>query len=689
MRMRVAIWWVFTCVIAVAPLSGQATNDQISYSPPPAWVVPGPSIARWESTPADGQISLIYQDIQVFADRGNDQIYQAYRVRLLGPQALVAGNLSLSWNPADGGATVHFVRVWRNGNPIDVLKTTHYTVLRREEALEQAKLDGLLTAVMQVPDLQVGDELEVAATIERRNATLKDFSFGFIQLPLIGSNGEYRTRLSWPLGSAPMVRNTPDLDSAITRDAQSFTVSLKKPAAIVPPEQVPLRFQAARQLEYSNFQNWQDLSRAMDSLFTGASRLASDSTLREQIRKIQAQSGNSRLQAEAALRLVQDEVRYVYVGVNGGNLQPATADETWQRKFGDCKAKTVLLLALLKELGIPARAVLVNSLGGDGIDGYLPSPELFDHVLVRASLGGVSYWLDGTRAGDSRLLTVPPGQYRWVLPLSAMGEPLSRGPISAPSLPLFVSITDIDSTAGVDKPARVKFQRVFRGDLALALRWQLAIMPVEDAASALKTEFRKDNAWFLPEQAQWRYDEKAAAVILNVSGTGDLEWKKYDDPGAVGWTIFGYGYYPPARRERLNARDNSLPWAIEFPVFNCFVTTLRLPAPGAGLKWDHSGNDMSQAIAGTTYWRMAELKDGIFRMISSTRNEVPEISAASAAAANARIADFDNNTASVFMARKVDPAPMRQIPVKSITEVPTADAVDWVADDTLCVPREQ
>src|SRR3546814_6567111 len=89
--------------------------------------------------------------------------------------------------------------------------------------------------------------------------------------------------------------------------------------------------------------------------------------------------------ASAALKLVQRDVRYIYVGLGNGNLTPATAEETWQRRYGDCKGKTALLLALLARLGIEAEAVLANNSGGDdGLDERLPNPGMFDHVLVRS-----------------------------------------------------------------------------------------------------------------------------------------------------------------------------------------------------------------------------------------------------------------------------------------------------------------
>src|SRR5207245_7674926 len=40
-----------------------------------------------------------------------------------------------------------------------------------------------------------------------------------------------------------------------------------------------------------------------------------------------------------------------------GGLVPASAETTWSRRFGDCKAKTALLLAILHEFGIEAEPV--------------------------------------------------------------------------------------------------------------------------------------------------------------------------------------------------------------------------------------------------------------------------------------------------------------------------------------------
>ena len=62
------------------------------------------------------------------------------------------------------------------------------------------------------------------------------------------------------------------------------------------------------------------------------------------------------------------------------------------RRFGDCKAKTALLLAVLAELGIQAEPVLVDSQGGDGANGDCP---LRASSIMSSSVPGSAAWFTG------------------------------------------------------------------------------------------------------------------------------------------------------------------------------------------------------------------------------------------------------------------------------------------------------
>ena len=70
---------------------------------------------------------------------------------------------------------------------------------------------------------------------------------------------------------------------------------------------------------------------------------------------------------------MQERVRYVALLMGQGGYVPAAAETNSSRRYGDCKAKTALLLAILHELGIAAEPVVVNAVAGDMVADRLPS----------------------------------------------------------------------------------------------------------------------------------------------------------------------------------------------------------------------------------------------------------------------------------------------------------------------------
>ncbi|NTV11877.1 MAG: tetratricopeptide repeat protein, partial [Zoogloea sp.] len=101
-----------------------------------------------------------------------------------------------------------------------------------------------------------------------------------------------------------------------------------------------------------------------------------------------------------ALQWVQNEIRYFGVSLGESSHRPYPPNEVAKRRFGDCKDKAYLLVTLLRELGIEARPVLVALSSRKMPAKVLPSPNMFDHVIVEAKIDGKSWYLDGTRLGQ-------------------------------------------------------------------------------------------------------------------------------------------------------------------------------------------------------------------------------------------------------------------------------------------------
>ncbi|MDI1296416.1 MAG: transglutaminase domain-containing protein, partial [bacterium] len=453
---------------------------------------------------------------------------------------------------------------------------------------------------------------------------------------------------------------------------------LRDPKSSVMTDGAPARYNVRRLIEYSDFAGWEDISGRWWTLFDAAATLAPESPVRAEVARIAAVSSDPVVRAQAALALVQGQIRYVYVGLNGGNYRPASADETWKRRFGDCKGKTALLLAVLRALGIEAQAVLVNSNGGDGMDERLPSPLMFDHVLVRATIAGKTHWLDGTRLGDQWLTLLPPVPYRWALPLRSGGAALEAVPARAPRAPQFVGLLDVDARGGIDKPGKVTAQHILRGDETYGMRTSLAGMSGEDADRALKAYWRQQADWVDADTVSWRYDDKRAALVLGMTGTGKLDWDGSDQDG---WSYYlaGGGFYPPDIRKRPKEQAQDAPWAIAFPRFRCWGTIVRLPKPSGAWHWNIVGKKVNRSLGGIAYWRGLSLADNVVRSVQSSRSIVPEISAAEARATNDAIPGFDKKMTRIDQDFGLTADVGRVEPMLA-----QGDAIDWLAEDTPC-----
>ncbi len=71
-----------------------------------------------------------------------------------------------------------------------------------------------------------------------------------------------------------------------------------------------------------------------------------------------------------------------------------------KRRYGDCKDKSLLLLALLQALGIQSKPVLLQFGQRRGLDKALPSPQLFNHAILQVTVDGNVFYLDPTLLGQ-------------------------------------------------------------------------------------------------------------------------------------------------------------------------------------------------------------------------------------------------------------------------------------------------
>ena len=660
--------------LALAHGPAKAEENQVKRGPTPDWVLPSELVPVPEG--ASGLLFVRRQDIVAHLDDRGQAQYLGYRMRLLHPNALQIGNISIAWNPASGPPVVHMVNVHRDGTTIDVLKNASFEILRREDQLEAAMLDGVLTAVLRVPDLRVGDELEVGLTTRSNDPTLAQNESGILFLLPSPQPGRFRLGLSWDEGAKPNVRMTPDMAAVARTGDHSVDFLFDNPPTLTPPKDAPPRFLWQRMVEFSDFADWRAVSRHFAPLYAKAAHIAEGSPLKAEARRIAAAHADPLDRAAAALKMVQQDVRYIYVGLGSGNLTPATAEETWRRRYGDCKGKTALLLALLAELGIEAEAVVVNNQGNDdGFDERLPNPGLFDHILVRARIDGKQYWLDGTLPPVASPALDPVVDYRWILPLDMQGDPLEKRAWRPADRPDEISLYEIDARAGFDQPARVTNTTIARGLAGLQQQAQLSGISADQLLTGMRQQI-VGSTWQTVDEVKLHYDQKVGASVLTVVGSWEVDWEK--DGGARSLALPGGGFSPPEKRIRPADQNQNLPFYNK-PEFSCSVTTVRFPSTTQAANWTYkSGFDAT--IFGQNYYRAFDIRDGSIRMIRGFRVDSVEIDAASARQDNGRIAAFDNSKGWIFY------EPLGGVAPDSARKmVPATYDIDWTAADVPCL----
>ncbi len=132
----------------------------------------------------------------------------------------------------------------------------------------------------------------------------------------------------------------------------------------------------------------------------------------------------------AILDYLDREVRYTGIEFGEAAIVPHDPAETLAKKYGDCKDKATLLVAMLRAAGIPANVALLNVESRIDVPADLPGMGVFDHAIVYVP-GKNPLWIDATDR-YAHLGQLPMGdQGRLALIASATTNALVKTPESS------------------------------------------------------------------------------------------------------------------------------------------------------------------------------------------------------------------------------------------------------------------
>ena len=517
----------------------------------PAWI----DTVAVEMHPAAANIRSgidgLLDDHQIHVAGANvDEYFR--RVLLVATSAGVqnASELNIDFDPSYQRLVLHDVVLIRGGKRIDELKQDEVRIIEKERDADESIYSGDLTALIFLNDVRPGDVLDYSWSLAGSNPLLggryaDEFDFG-ARIP----TRLMRHRLVWPAGRPLHLSKPAHIEHRGGADV--YTWERRDVASTGVEDSTPEWYDPWETVQVTEYATWNEVARWADTLF--ALDDASRKTIAAIANDIRASNNDRDAQLVAAIRFVQDDIRYLGIEMGRGSHEPRQPATVMAQRYGDCKDKALFLAALLRELGVEAYPALVNTKLRRRLDDFLPSPFLFDHAITEVVDGGKTYWIDGTlsdQGGTLATLDTPSDERALLIRAESKGlTPIvihSHGSIA------------VEEVISPDKQQMVlAVTSTYSGRDADNMRAELASESLADVAKKHINRYAADHPRIEAlGQPSITDDRLKNVIVLRERYTIHDLWKNGS------WT-----YYPRAIEQHLTRPETlvrSMPLSIDYP----------------------------------------------------------------------------------------------------------------------------
>jgi len=162
-------------------------------------------------------------------------------------------------------------------------------------------------------------------------------------------------------------------------------------------EVLPLIFFAPVEFCYDshcgNMSDWKNYGLWINTLLEG--RDAIPAGLENKLRELTKDFFTDKEKVKAVYEFLQANTRYVNIAFGIGGYQPLDAETVYKTNFGDCKALTNYMKAMLKSIGIDSRYTLISTEFKNLYEDY-PNFNQLNHVILLVPFENDSVWLECT-----------------------------------------------------------------------------------------------------------------------------------------------------------------------------------------------------------------------------------------------------------------------------------------------------
>ncbi len=401
---------VYCCFVSFASLTLHAQKYKITADP--AWIKQRTIPAKSSVTKFDVK-SGYYTTLADYQFNLNENAYYLREVlNVISYSGITkASQIQIPLDSSYQQLQIHHLYIWRNGEKIDRTNSLSFEIMNNEHSLQQGLYMGQVTLYSNLSDIRKNDLIDLSYTLVGKNPIFQEGKYLFVPLESGNPIDLLCARVIFAQEKhyySSCVGCESSLALTTTKgENKEIEIIQKDIKAIELEENIPSWIVPFQYLILSSYQNWSEVNAWAQKVFYLESEPDLDVVFRELFK-----GGESREEKiNKIIDFVQDDIRYMGIQSGIGSIKPLPPETVVKQRFGDCKDKSLLLVALLKKAGITdAYPALVNTRLKNALRTFHPSSELFDHCIVNFYVDSVSYWVDPTitlQGGDYRNMSLP------------------------------------------------------------------------------------------------------------------------------------------------------------------------------------------------------------------------------------------------------------------------------------------
>ena len=178
-----------------------------------------------------------------------------------------------------------------------------------------------------------------------------------------------------------------------TKDEKTYSWEFKHIPQIEVEPNMPPKAEINPVILASTFDSWDEIYKWWWDL--SKDRILPDKAISVKVNQLIQGKKSPEEKMRAIYNYCVEEVRYVGVEYGQAGYQPHQPSEIFKNKYGDCKDKAVLFVAMLKAAGIDAFPVLIGTRQTPAMEDDFPAAN-FNHCIAAVELNGKLIFLDIT-----------------------------------------------------------------------------------------------------------------------------------------------------------------------------------------------------------------------------------------------------------------------------------------------------